>query len=119
MAGRITMTAFAGPKEGFHGPVPIYVSATNDQGKGMTGFTKDLWELGLLDPVLSSQEEKWFKPQLNGVSDLGNGFYRVRFGNSVKKGVFLSGPVILSLRMRRHVIGVGSDVGQTLVSFTL
>lgn len=119
MAGKISMTASAGPKEGLQGPVSIYVSATNDLGIGMNGFAKTHFELELLHPVLDDEEQRRFKPKLSKLDNLGSGLYRVLFGNAVKNGVFLSGPIILSLRIRKLTGGLGSDAGQTLVSFEL
>lgn len=49
MAGKVSITAFAGFKQKGD-VVPIYVSATNDLGIGIAGFTKEHFVLELLDP---------------------------------------------------------------------
>ena len=116
MAGKLSIAAVAGPKEGLD-VVPIYVSATNDLGIGMTGFTKGHFKLGLLSPILDAEGQQFFKLTVSKVEDLGHGLYRVSCGNSVPNMGFLNGPIILSLRIMKLTGGFGSDSGQTLVSF--
>ena len=118
MAGKVSITAFAGSKQKGD-VVPIYVSATNDLGIGIAGFTKENFELELLDPVLDSNAQKFFKLGVTKVQDLGKGFYRITCSNSITNSGFLSGPIVLSLRIKKFTGGFGSDSGQTLVSFVL
>lgn len=122
MSGKLSITAFAGAKEGSSTQgftVPIFVSATNDLGIAATGYKAGHFQVDLLSPSLDHEDRRLFQLEMTSVKDLGNGYYKVVCKNSVGTG-FLSGPIVLSLTIKKPAAkGSEAGNGQTLVSFSL
>jgi hypothetical protein len=124
MSRRINLTAFAAtePRESKLN-VSLYVSATDELGIGVTGYTQGHFALRLLHPPnLYFKGERYF-PVISDVKDLGEGYYEIycatKFG--WPRQVMLG----LTLNMRHRggtdiVTGdFNWDRGQTIVSFAL
>lgn len=118
MAGRISLTAFAGTDPRVNQTdISVFASATSELGIGIEGYTKDHFKLQLMHPRnLQDQAKDFFPPPvISAVNDLGNGYYevvcRTKFG--------WPSQVILGLKLQKFTGGLGADRGQTLVSIAL
>ena len=112
---KLKITAVAGVKEGndqkgFN--VPIFVSATNEEGQGVTGFKTGQFALELLSPSLDREERKLFEFRYAEAKELGNGYYKLICKNANGTG-FLNGQVVLSLAIKKNAI----EYARTFVSF--
>lgn len=118
MPGRISMMAFAATEFRVNQTdISLYVSLSNELGIGATGYTKEHFKLQLLHPLNIKVEGKSFiqKAEMVAVNDLKNGYYEVVCRNNTG----WPNHVILGVSLKKMTGGMGSDSGQTLVSFVL
>jgi len=115
MPGRISMMAFAATEFRVNqADVSLYVSLSNELGIGTTGYTKEHFKLQLFN-IKADGKDFPQKAEIVAVNDLKNGYYEV----VCRTNTGWPHQVIMGVSLKKMTGGMGSDSGQTLVSFVL